>query len=540
MSAALVNRDVGKQPISSDRPAGDNPREGDAFAALKAQIDQLTDIHANAPMDWGAVVTLANQVLGQEGKDLAAGAWLAAGLLETAGLQGLAAGIHVLRDLVETYWDDMSPPAARLRGRRNQMQWLLDHLGERLQPGREGDAPLPAETYEAMLADWEALDAAWQSHDEEAPAFYGLRSTLRALPVQAAPEPAAPAEAAPAPAATEASAAVPAVAAQQATATAVAAPATPATTAVMAPPPAAAVVPAAGGDPQDAAETALAGLRPLIDWYLQTQPTQPLLFRINRICAWAALDSLPPVRAGATLLMPPPMQTVDGFKRIAQTAEPDAVVQFAESHLIAHRYWLDLNRASHAALIRLGATQAAATVAFETARMLERLPGLQDLKFSDGQPFADAETRAWLEGLGGAAQPAAGKDGDELAALSTAAEADAAAGNLDEALDRLQQAARRSEGARARFRLRLAQCALLHRFDGRADIRPLLMPLIEELDAHRLPSWEPELARQTLALAAAVELRYGADDAGSSSALARLASVDCRAAWQLSQSTAAA
>jgi type VI secretion system protein VasJ len=540
VSAVIFNRDVGKLPISSDRPAGDSPRDGEAFTALKAQIDQLTDIHANTAVDWSSVVGLASQVLGQEGKDLSAGAWLTAGLLETAGLQGLADGIHVLRDLVDTYWDGMSPPAARLRGRRNQMQWLLDHLSERLQPNRDGsgEIPLAADAYAAMLEDWEALDAAWQGHDEEAPAFYGLRSTLRALPVQAAPqaEPVAPADtAAPAPALQTAPAQT------AATAPVAAAPAV-VSPAVLAPPPVtSAVVPTAGGAPEAAAESALNGLRPLVEWYLQTQPVLPLLFRINRVCAWATLENLPPARAGATLLMPPPMQIVDGFKRIAQTGEPQAVVQFAESHLIAHRYWLDLNRASHAALIRQGAADAAATVAFETSRLLDRLPGLPDLKFNDGQPFADAETRAWLEGLGGGERPAAGKDNDDLADLASAAEADAAAGNLDDALDRLQQATRRSESARARFRLRLAQCALLHRFDGRADIRPLLTPLIEELDAHRLPSWEPELARQTLALAAAVELRYGADDAGSSNALlARLASVDCRAAWQLSQSTAAA
>jgi type VI secretion system protein VasJ len=546
VSAVTFNRDVGKNPISSDRPAGDSPRDGDAFTELKAQIDRLTDIHGNATVDWPAVVKLATQVLEKEGKDLAAGTWLIAGLLETAGLQGLADGIHVLRDLVETYWDDMSPAAARLRGRRNQVQWLLEHLGDRLQPNREGDAPLSADAHAAMLEDWEALDTAWQSHDDEAPAFYGLRSALRGLPVQAPPqeEPAASAAADAGGTAIAAEADANADAAPAASQAATQAVAVRPAAAVAPPAAAAAVAPVAGADPETTTETALAGLRPLIDWLLQTQPLLPLLFRMNRVCAWATLERVPPAQGGATLLMPPPMQVVDSFKRIAQTGEPQAIVQFAESHLIAHRYWLDLNRASHAALTRLGAAEAAAAVAFETARLIERLHGLQDLKFNDGQPFADAETQAWLQALGGSAGDsgsAGGRDGDELAALASAAEADAAAGKLDEALDRLQQAARRSEGQRMRFRLRLTQCALLHRFDGRADIRPLLAPLIEELDAHRLPSWEPELARQALALAAAVELRYGADDAGSSNALlARLASVDCRAAWQLSQSTAAA
>ena len=539
MSSLQFDRDLGSRPISADLPAGVSPRDGDAYAALKAQIDALTDIHASTPVDWAAVVRLGVQILQQEGKDLAAAAWLTAGLLETRQLAGPADGIHVVRELVCTYWDGMSPPAARLRGRRNQMQWLLDYLNDRLQANREGFAALPAATHAALLDDWEALDAAWQAHDPEAPAFYGLRSQLRNLPVEApvaeaaAAVPAAPGAAAGVPAAAPTAAVVPA------NAGAATAPA--ANAAVVAPRPAAvAVAPTAGEDPADAAEAALASLRPLIEWYLQTQPALPLLFRMNRFCAWATLDALPPNQAGATLLLPPPLQVTGSFQQIAQTGEPEAVIRFAESHLIAHRYWLDLNRASHAALTRMGAAAAAAAVAAETARLLARLDGLATLKFSDGQPFADAETRAWLDSLAGNAN-AATTQADEIVALCATAEADAVAGKLDEAMDRLQHAARATESQRARFRLRLAQCALLHRFDGRADIRPLLASLIEELDAHRLPLWEPDLARQALALAAAVELRYGADDAGPTNPLlARLASVDCRAAWQLSHSTAAA
>lgn len=533
MSAVLFDRDVGQHPIQADHPAGVSPRDGEAFAALKAHIDQLTDIHASTAVDWTSVVALANGILQQEGKDLAVGAWLAAGLLETSGLTGLGNGIRVLRDLVTTYWDDMSPPATRMRGRRNQIQWLLDHLNERLQAGRDSYAAMPAAAHAAMLEDWEALDSEWQRHDDEAPAFYGLRSALRNLPVEAPPQPAPAIDAAP----QETPGVVPANAPDIA-------PAQPATNRSVAPPPASiATPPAAGADPGAAADAALTGLRPLVDWYLQTQPTLPLLFRLNRVCAWATLEQAPPVQGGVTLLMPPPLQIVSSFEQIAQTGEPQAVVQFAESHLTTHRYWLDLNRASHAALTRLGAADAAACVGFETGRLIARLPQLASMKFNDGQPFADAQTLAWLESFtrGGEGASAGQDDADDLQSISTAAEADAAAGRLDDALDRLQDAARRTEGLRKRFRLRLAQCSLLHRFDGRADIRALMAPLIDELDAHRLQQWEPELAREALALAAAVELRYGAEDAGPSHPLlAKLASLDCRAAWQLSQSTAAA
>src|SRR3546814_19907035 len=82
---------------------------------------------------------------------------------------------------------DMSPPAKRLRGRRNQMQWLLDQLTEALdeQSLMQMPAIKPA-LHAAMLEDWNALDAAWQQRDDEAPAFYGLAAILRRLSIEQA------------------------------------------------------------------------------------------------------------------------------------------------------------------------------------------------------------------------------------------------------------------------------------------------------------------------------------------------------------------
>src|SRR3546814_9919050 len=82
----------------------------------------------------------------------------------------------------------MAPPAARLRGRRNQMQWLLDQLSERIQDPQAEFAALQPDVHSELLADWEALDAAWQQHDNEAPAFYGLRAALTNLPVERSEE----------------------------------------------------------------------------------------------------------------------------------------------------------------------------------------------------------------------------------------------------------------------------------------------------------------------------------------------------------------
>ncbi|GAB2895957.1 type VI secretion system protein TssA [Paralcaligenes ginsengisoli] len=514
-------RTLGLDPVGPQRPAGENPREGEKFSEVQAQIDRLTDIHTDGAVNWDKVASLTSQILREEGKDLSAAIWLLAAWMHLYGSIGLAGGVHVLNDLVHTYWEEMSPPPARLRGRRNQMQWLLDHMGEYLQGELEA---LPDKVHAELLADWEALDAAWQSHDTEAPAFYGLRRALSAVPIEntatgtAAPEP-SPSSKSVEPANG------PAGAPSNTNSPAAPSPALLPTS-----------VPASGADPETVIDSALTNLRPLIEWCLNDHITLPLLFRLNRICAWASLDAAPPNTGGTTRIPPPPDQMTTGLAQVEQGTEAQAVVHFVEARLINQRYWLDLNRAAHAALSRMGASEAAATVAFETTQLIARLPELATLSFSDGRPFADAATRIWLNTLANTRPAQNGADSDALHGLTEKADADAAAGKLEAALDSLQSAIDQTNSTRDAFRLRVAQCDLLHRFDSRADLRPLLAPLIDVLDVYQLSRWEPDLARQTLELAAAVERRYGAEPSQPPAPmLTRLAGLDCHAAWRLSQ-----
>jgi type VI secretion system protein VasJ len=515
---------AGLEPITAARPAGGNPRESDSYSALQAQIDRLTDIHTDSGVDWSTVASLAVKVLRQEGKDLSVAAWLTMAWFHLRGLQGLADGVHVLKDLVQTYWESMSPPASRLRGRRNQMQWLLDQLTEALQGEFE---PMPGPAHAELMADWKELDAAWQTHDDDSPAFYALRRTLEALPVELS-----------SPSETE-MASTPATTPHQAVDAAPAANPPPSIRSASEPPPGPGPidVPAPDADPEAEIDTALAGLRPLVDWCLEAHPELPLLFRLNRICAWASLNAPPPANGNETHVPPPPDQMVASLELMEKGDDAAAVVQFIETRLVDQHFWLDLNRICHSALTRTGARDAAAAVAFETAQLVQRLPGLRALTFNDGRPFADAATQVWLNSLAAGAQSAQDNSGsDALDALKEKADSDAASGKLDAALNVLQTAASQANSARNAFRLRLAQCDLLYRFDATADLRPLLAPLIHELDTYQLLRWEPELARRTLELAATIEQRYSADpEHPSTPMLARLASLDCHAAWRLIQ-----
>ena len=535
LAETIPARDLGSSPISGPNPAGGSPRDNETYVALQLQIDRLTDIHTEDAIDWATVVSLSAKILKEEGKDLSAAAWLAVALLHQRGPEGLATGIHILSELVLTFWDTMSPPPARLRGRRNQMQWLLDQLTAYLQEENESPS-LPADTHTELLADWDALYEAWQLHDTDAPAFYALRRQLAALPVaDAAPNNSDTDNADLGQPTAEPPGVIPprgmtAPGQHSSTNT----PSSPISAAPLKLP--TDNLPAACSDPESAIDAAFAQMQALVDWCLSDSPTLPLLFRLNRICAWAALSVAPPCSGATTLVRSPPDPLVDGLTLVQQGTEALAIVQFVEARLISHRYWLDLNRISHAALSRIGAADAAAVVAFETNQLMARLPELRTQTFSDGRPFADAQTLAWLDGLNTAQPPQSASGSDAVEAAIANAVAQAASGQLDAAMRALQHIVFKADSVRESFQLRLAQCDLLHRFDTGADIGSLVAPLIEELDVYQLSRWEPGLARRTLELAAAVEQRHGPDRVQpSATLLSRLAGVDCDSAWRLLQ-----
>ncbi|MEX0731312.1 MAG: type VI secretion system protein TssA [Aquisalimonadaceae bacterium] len=59
--------------------------------------------------DWPALQDACLEALGKS-RDLRPAAYLAAALLQTEGVRGLADGLHLIRGLLETWWDELYPP----------------------------------------------------------------------------------------------------------------------------------------------------------------------------------------------------------------------------------------------------------------------------------------------------------------------------------------------------------------------------------------------------------------------------------------------
>jgi type VI secretion system protein VasJ len=517
---------LGKTPISPEAPAGADVSYDPEYESLQREIDKLSMVTADGTTtDWNLVAHLAAGILGHKAKDLKVAAYLAEALARTGRLDDLAVGVHILRDLVETYWDGLYPPKKRLRGRLNALDWWQERAKAAL--AGFGPEPLPAQTIEALTADLTALDQTLAEKAEDATPLAPLIEAVSRLPVQE-PEPAP--ETAPRPAAPGLAGAAPGPASQSASAPA--APSAPPVTPPAAP--AAAAAEAAKGQ----VEAGLDLLFGACDALWHVDPASPVPYRLARLAAWLPLAGPPPAQGGKTLLPAPPAQVRNALDQTLASGNFLAAIASAESRVREFRFWLDLSRLTAEGLRSLGPAYAGALDALETetALFVRRFPGLANLAFADGTPLADEKTRFWLSRLGrapandaaGQDGPAAASDGDTVEAVLAKAR-DLAANNQAVAAASLLQASLGSaRSGRMRLRWRIGLAEILLGAGHPESARPLIDQMLADLDAHALDAFDPDLAVAALATAHQ-GLASGPDEASTAKArevLARIMRLD--------------
>ena len=214
------------------------------------------------------------------------------------------------------------------------------------------------------------------------------------------------------------------------------------------------------------------------------------------------------------MLPPPPAQLRTVLDQGLTADNALAVIGNVESRVREFRFWLDLSRKSVEALRSLGPAYAAAVdgVETETALLLRRFPGLDSLTFVDGSPFADAKTRLWLgrigqgTGTGPSDRPAVGADSDEVAPVLDSARKLATSSQTVAAVSLLQGRLETAPSGRLRLRWRIGLAEILLATGHPETARPVIDLILEDLDAHQLDAFDPELtvtalrtARQGLA-----------------------------------------
>lgn len=496
---------LGADPVTADNPCGENIRYEPVFEELEAELAKQESLTAET-VDWNRVADICGRILKESSKDMLVGAYLCHSLLIRDGYNGLAAGLKVLADMVETHWDCLFPPVKRMRARQTAMNWLAEKAGAHLTDHAPTNADSQAVIDAAQMIS--RLDGALlEKMGDQAPMLTELSRPLKNYKQDAEAELAratAAAEAATEAAAAPEAAADTAQTAPGASATSAPAPA-PSARAARPKPAAAAAQPVEGvgsdADAKKALRQAQDVCRKVTSFWQQNKLADPRGYRIARLATWLTVEVPPPATDGVTQIAPPSPERIKHFDSLIDNKQYSEVLPELEQTLSRAPFWLDGQNRVVSVLHAMGGEYeaAAATVVRETRGFLERLPEIIDLSFSDQTPFASDQTKMWIstEVLSAGETGAAAGGGASSAGAWDAALADArkkaAGGKIDEAMAVFNEGIASAGKARDRFYWRAALAELLLQ-TGNADAAAgLLVQMAEKASDYNLSDWEPDL-----------------------------------------------
>jgi type VI secretion system protein VasJ len=492
--------DLGKTPISEQNPAGEDVRFEPDFEALTDELEKLSSPTASGEVDWGKVTDLCRDILAEQSKDLLVACYLCTALTRSQGWEGLETGVHVLRDLLETFWDSLFPPKNRVKGRVNALAWW-----EEKTRGEVDGLPRevwPKERRDRLLGDLDAVDRFLGENLDGAPMLHRLAEAVGGrLGEKTAEAPSPEPEAGDGAEEPGTESKEPGTVKADEEVSIPPAPSPPS--------PPDETTPAAGEDedPETVLAAGLDRLARAADLLSQGDSLEPRVFRLNRIASWMSVESPPPADKGTSRLPAPDGQIISALERLHESGAWQDLLDAAESHVPQHLFWLDLSRYAAEAAENLNRPDVREAIETETRLYVQRLPGIERLRFSNGTPFADEDTREWLSSLGGdnraetAPAPQSGSVEAEVAEVLNAARELAKANRLGEAVGMLQSRRGAAGAARDRFLWGLGLCRLLLQAGQETVAAPYATEILQDLEGFRLETWEPGLAVEALVVA---------------------------------------
>ncbi|MDE1180314.1 type VI secretion system protein TssA [Paraburkholderia sp.] len=451
-------------PVSTESPCGADCSYDDDFLGLKDEVAKLSDI------DETLIIDTADRLLRDVTKDVRVAVYYVYGRMRRDGAAGVSDAIERLAALVERFGDALLP--ARAETRKAAFEWLSGAtFGARFETVQDQSGKHLAQMRAALARIVAAVETWPDSARPDMSALFrrvDLREQAADGSIVAASG-VSPANENRASVAAEAKA-------------------------------------------EAAASESIASNADLLErsrqlaQYLRSRPDGTLAAsRLLRCVRWDTLTVPPPHdTTGRTRLAAPRDELRTQLSRLAaqrQWSELTGRVEaaFAEG---ANHFWLDLQRYAFLAWQAESAGALCERLANDCALLMDRVPDLDRLSFSDGTPFADAATREWIATHASVRDVERGAEWAPVAVASPVtdwAEAEAQAqalathDSIDAALGWLQRLSV-PDGERERFVRYLLMARVAERA-GRADTALHLLTRLDS-DARRfdLAAWEPSLA----------------------------------------------
>jgi len=177
-------------------PAGADARYDPLHESIRNRVAAL-DAPTGGEVDWDSIVNDARTMLGAS-KDLVIASFLAFGLYERRGLEGLTLGLRVLAELMDRFWEGAHPPLRRLRARANAVDWITERVVPRVAatPVGPNDHDLVDGLGAAATRLSEVVGARFE---DSAPAMRPLLDAIKRLQITLPPRPTPAEPPAPAP-----------------------------------------------------------------------------------------------------------------------------------------------------------------------------------------------------------------------------------------------------------------------------------------------------------------------------------------------------
>lgn len=489
---------LGKNPISPEQPTGSDVSYEPEFEALEAEIKKLYSPSSSpdeAGIDWKKIGELSASILAKQSKDLRVAGRFAVSQLYTNQIEGLATGITVLHDMIEQFWDELFPPKRRIKGRLGAIEWWLENTENVLKTTKF--EPTENEKIEELKSILNKLNDSIIEYVPKAPTLNLLIREIEKLPVMKKKEQPEPPEKEtkdpPEPTDEKENKEPP--------------PTTEDISVETSAPPSSSGEIADENEAKTLLDNSLSLLNQIADFWFKTDSSNSKSYRFRRAAAWLPIDHLPEDTDGITLIYSPEVDQTEALNRVREEKDWQSLLKMAEPIVSQQEFWIDLHRMVAEALSNLGDSHQDAldAVCQETAFFVHRMPGLINLSFQGGEPFADSQTRQWLKSIALGSrtamfepvQIAESSEEDKTNRMEDAikkAMALVQKKKTVEAVTSLQEELQSAFSKKEAMLWRLALCQILLSSKKPDMALPHFEVILEIIDKYNLEDWDPELA----------------------------------------------
>lgn len=447
MSSTAVSSHSSAEPIDL--------RDSDAYVRLEQVFSQLDSPQVQMTPDWQHVIDSADELLARH-TDLRIVCWRIFALRQLQQTSHAAAAMLQLSDTVASAWNSCLP--ARERAKLAALHWLHAAFSRELSASSDAASELAS-----LQTAAHRLASALLSHSAELSHNWQQLAALLQPPASA-----------------------PSASPNPETDTPKTPTADPISTTRV----------CNARDAQQQLRRLQEAAVPLLEWWVSQPERRGCAVQLNRALTWAGICQLPQHdQSQRTSLRPPPAERRNHCEALWQRAEYPALLTTLEASLRKAPFWLDGHCLAARCCEALQDHQAAAAIREQVRLLLQMQPGLEQLCFDDGTPFATKTTRRWLAPAESSVSPPLTEtETTDLLALQGSDGFPAAAQALAQQLQ-----TPKGERQRAVCRLQLARLLLV---DGQCkQARELLEPQLTQLQQSMpLPLWDQQLLSDTLDL----------------------------------------